>query len=313
MPVEEVSPGRYRWGNHGKVYRSRAAAERQGRAAYAAGYRGDALIQRAKHLKASPRAETRYVLDVMRILGAVHAAALHIVHRELRPSDLGANTPSIRHDVASYVRTDAGIPGARRRLGVLWEQMAPWVRNKVHAAFGRMSTEVRTSSADGSKLLGIRVAAVPGLERVIGDARDENVSLISNASRVFLDQVRDTLEDYEGQTPDKLAGALEDRVGVSSSRAQLIARDQTLKLNASVTRTRHEAAGVTRYRWSTSNDERVRPRHKELNGKTFAYDDPPDTGDGDTNNPGEDFQCRCVAIPLIPGLDDDASEDNDDA
>jgi hypothetical protein len=39
MPVQRV-PGGYRWGTQGKVYRTKAAAERQGRAAYASGYKG---------------------------------------------------------------------------------------------------------------------------------------------------------------------------------------------------------------------------------------------------------------------------------
>ena len=41
LPVRKVAGG-YRWGKHGKVYKSRAGAERQARAAYAHGYRGDA-------------------------------------------------------------------------------------------------------------------------------------------------------------------------------------------------------------------------------------------------------------------------------
>jgi hypothetical protein len=41
MPVRKVSGG-YRWGSSGKVYPTRAQAERQGRAAYASGYRGTA-------------------------------------------------------------------------------------------------------------------------------------------------------------------------------------------------------------------------------------------------------------------------------
>lgn len=38
MPVRRV-PGGYQWGQHGKVYPTYAQAERQGRAAYASGYR----------------------------------------------------------------------------------------------------------------------------------------------------------------------------------------------------------------------------------------------------------------------------------
>jgi hypothetical protein len=39
MPVRRVKGG-YRWGRHGRIYKTKAAAERQGRAAYASGYRG---------------------------------------------------------------------------------------------------------------------------------------------------------------------------------------------------------------------------------------------------------------------------------
>lgn len=42
MPVRKVRGG-YRWGKHGKVYKGKGArsrAARQGRAAYANGYRG---------------------------------------------------------------------------------------------------------------------------------------------------------------------------------------------------------------------------------------------------------------------------------
>jgi len=108
--------------------------------------------------------------------------------------------------------------------------------------------------------------------------------------------------------------ALEERVGVSASRAQLIAVDQTLKTNAQVMRARHEAAGVTQYRWSSSRDERVRKRHAELDGQVFSYDDPPETNDdGDTNNPGEDFRCRCIAVPFVDDLDEEAGPENAEA
>lgn len=39
MPVRKVSGG-YKWGSSGKVYPTRAGAERQARAAYASGYKG---------------------------------------------------------------------------------------------------------------------------------------------------------------------------------------------------------------------------------------------------------------------------------
>ena len=43
MPVHKVGKSSYQWGHHGKIYRGKSAkakAARQGRAAYASGYRG---------------------------------------------------------------------------------------------------------------------------------------------------------------------------------------------------------------------------------------------------------------------------------
>ena len=44
MPVHKAKDPRggkgWQWGSHGKVYPTKAQAERQGRAAYAAGYKG---------------------------------------------------------------------------------------------------------------------------------------------------------------------------------------------------------------------------------------------------------------------------------
>lgn len=39
MPVRKVAGG-YKWGSHGKVYKSKAKAARQGRAIYANNYKG---------------------------------------------------------------------------------------------------------------------------------------------------------------------------------------------------------------------------------------------------------------------------------
>ena len=73
---------------------------------------------------------------------------------------------------------------------------------------------------------------------------------------------------------EEVAKSIRDMGDVTRSRAELIARDQVLKLNAEVTQRRHEAAGITEFVWSTSRDERVRPDHKALEGKRYRYDDP---------------------------------------
>ena len=153
--------------------------------------------------------------------------------------------------------------------------------------------------------------AAAGVAAQVAVARENNLRLIEDAGRDYADDVRDVISDpaNEGLRADELRDQLLQRGSVSVSRATLIAVDQTLKLAGAVTQARQVAAGVSRYKWSTSLDERVRPTHAELEGQVFDWDDPPVTNDaGDTNAPGGDYRCRCVAIPLIEGLDEDATE-----
>ena len=45
MPIKRVRGG-YKWGERGKVYKTRADAERQARAAYASGYTGNKKVKK---------------------------------------------------------------------------------------------------------------------------------------------------------------------------------------------------------------------------------------------------------------------------
>jgi SPP1 gp7 family putative phage head morphogenesis protein len=130
--------------------------------------------------------------------------------------------------------------------------------------------------------------------------RNENIQLVEKAQRSYAQSVREIFEspDVNGLRVEELKDRLLARGSISESRAELIARDQTLKLNGAVTQIRQEGSGIESYTWSTSLDERVRDTHVELEGQVFAWSTPPPVG-----HPGQDFQCRCLAIPVIPELE----------
>lgn len=97
--------------------------------------------------------------------------------------------------------------------------------------------------------------------------------------------------------------ALLDRV--SRSRAMLLARTETAKAQAALTRARAEDLGLDWYVWRTSEDSRVRLSHRKMQGVIFRYDNPPspETLAGEKTvghyNAGEVFNCRCYAEPLL--------------
>lgn len=124
-----------------------------------------------------------------------------------------------------------------------------------------------------------------------------NVAFITSIPEHYLERVGQTVrENLEaGRRWEDIVPALEHDYGVTKSRAQLIARDQTSKLNASFNQARQQQIGIRKYRWSTSLDERVRPSHADKEGQEFDWDSPPP----DTGHPGDDVQCRCVALAVF--------------
>jgi SPP1 gp7 family putative phage head morphogenesis protein len=81
----------------------------------------------------------------------------------------------------------------------------------------------------------------------------------------------------EGSRFHSMTQSIQERFGITRRRAKLIARDQTSKLNASLTRLRQQELGVEEYIWQTAGDERVRPTHRAHDGKRFFWDNPPKT------------------------------------
>jgi SPP1 gp7 family putative phage head morphogenesis protein len=161
------------------------------------------------------------------------------------------------------------------------------------------------------RVLGINpLVAEPYLPAVMRQFIDENTNLIRSIGTEYFGKVQqDTYKfiqegvynkEYAKQISAEFSeefkrqyerGILKRRVTNADARARLIARDQISKYNGQLNQTRQTALGITKYRWVTVGDDRVRESHRSKNGKIFSWDSPP----SDTGHPGDDYQCRCVA------------------
>lgn len=132
---------------------------------------------------------------------------------------------------------------------------------------------------------------------------EQNLSLIKSIPQECLSEMQAITQAgfAEGRPITAISKDIQKAYSVSRSKALFIARDQTAKLNSEITQHQQRDAGVSRYVWSTSGDERVRESHAALDGKTFSWDEPPivDKKTGRRAHPGEDYQCRCVALPVF--------------
>lgn len=134
----------------------------------------------------------------------------------------------------------------------------------------------------------------------------DNVRLVKKLSTEAAEELRGIIVRAvrTGADLQSVQQQIEARIEVTQSRAALLARDQVGSLNAELTQLRHTNAGVTAYTWSTAGDERVRPGHRALDGTTQKYSEPPivDPRTGKRAHPGEDINCRCVAVPEMAEL-----------
>lgn len=250
------------------------------------------------------RAERRYIISMRGLFRGIHNAYDDYLQRTIEETAAKGDA----------MKGPGGKPTGKPKQDVakLEAKMRSQIAGKVKPIFNVMANEVMRASNAINRTIFLVKPADTGIDKILADLQDVNVKLVEDANRSYSKQVRDIFTDPDnfGASPDTLKRKLLDRGGVSESRAELIARDQTLKTNAAINGARQTAAGVSRYIWSTSLDERVRgnpdgawpdadPSHYELEGKIFSWDDPPEPG-----HPGEDYQCRCIALPYIESLAD---------
>lgn len=162
----------------------------------------------------------------------------------------------------------------------------------------------------------------PWVEKTLQDWAQNQVSLITKATDDMRDAVARRVRD--GVKHGKINREIESQImqdlpGISKRRAQIIARDQASKLNASLSEGRMKDAGLETYIWETAYDERVRglpggkypkalPSHWAMQGKICRWDDPTvyrnAKGEWEKRpancpytTPGTEILCRCVALP----------------
>lgn len=155
-----------------------------------------------------------------------------------------------------------------------------------------------------AQLLEVQPRLMPAATEALAQDYNKNLKLyVKDFSRQSIRSLREAVEDnaLQGFRFDKLTETVRHRYGVTANKARFLARQETGLFMAKYRKQRFSQAGVRKYRWSTAHDERVRDSHKHLDGKVFAYDQPPitDRSTGDRNNPGEDFNCRCLDIPIL--------------
>ena len=161
------------------------------------------------------------------------------------------------------------------------------------------------------------------LEDFVSMQINKNVSLVKSIPDEFFKQIE--AEIYNGVSNGATYGSIAKRIsgikdissvfGKLSNRTKFIARNEVENINAALVKKRSEKVGLKKFIWQTSRDERVRGNpagtypnakcsHYKLDGEVFTWANGAKCGGKDIY-PGSDFNCRCVAINIIEGINDE--------
>ena len=136
-------------------------------------------------------------------------------------------------------------------------------------------------------------------------------TVLENMVRGTVQQVSDLILDgfRNGKNYGELMEEIQKTYSDAKGNMETLSADQVSTLNSQLTREEHRDAGVQYYIWKSRRDNRVRQSHRAFDGKIYKWDSPPSGWyqtksrglvlTGRRCHPGEDYGCRCCAIPVF--------------
>jgi uncharacterized protein with gpF-like domain len=211
------------------------------------------------------------------------------------------------------------IIATMRELGKRWQsnfdEIAPDVAGQWGARAEAHTTQRMTQLLDQAGWT-VEFRVSPQVQAVMNAAITENVGLIRSIASQHLTRVEgvvmravQTGNDIHGLTKE-----LHETFDIPKKRATLIARDQTFKLNAVITKARQTQAGIKRAIWLHSNittPGHFRPEHLAFSrgqhvpgahGPIYVVEQGAFL-EGQWVWPGTAVNCRCSSRPLLEGFE----------
>lgn len=260
--------------------------------------------RRPRGVDSSTQSEISYRAQLRRIITEIRKDINSTLLPELRKQQANFADGYIADNFFSFIQSI--IERNRRRwTGPEFESLA----TQLAGDFIRQTNEINGRRIQ-EDLRGFGINFIdPDVRDYLDIAIQDNVRLIQSIPDRYLSQVEQIVATNvrSGNRAAVIQRALSAQFGAAQKRAALIARDQTAKINGDLSARRQRAAGFTHFRWVTSRDQRVRNRHDSLANRNtkygkgiYRFDSPPLSDSGQPILPGQDYQCRCIAQPVLP-------------
>ena len=230
---------------------------------------------------------------------------------------------AVKKDVLEYLKSNQEsytLDGIGDQLGLIFGLLNARFSGNIAASFAMTTATnmVNSTAKSNRQKFGKSIAratgvdptsvmASEGLEDFVKLQINTNIDLINNLSEDYLKQIKVIVNNgvASGARYSTIEKQILGKVGTANSklanRIKTIATNEIQTINAQMSLRRSENLGIKQGIYRTSEDEVVRPCHKELNGFQYALN----KGAWSVTcqkyiQPGiTDINCRCTYSPVI--------------
>lgn len=261
-------------------------------------------------IRASAALKKAYYRKLMKLIGDMDASVKWWLEAEYRKQEAEIINPSVSVADIDILAADSATGEINAALQTLFSR---WSKNFDKAARDIAAWFVQESGKHSNRNLqkilidaGFTVKLkLTAAQRVKLEALVlENVNLIKSIPQKYFTELTSvTLESItRGRDLGYLRQEIEKRYGVAKDRAVLIARDQNNKATSIITHAKYEELGITKAVWKHNSGAKT-PRASHLAADDKVYDIQKGMFiNGKHIFPGEEINCGCTSVPIIPGL-----------
>lgn len=242
--------------------------------------------------------ELEYKRKLEKLIDAMHASVKFQLLRAYRN-----NSPEMAQDASPSVI----LQGVMRKLAAIWLKRfadSAEILGKHFAKSFKDQTDVSLKTALKEAGFTVKFDNTLAMNDVVQSTIDQQVLLIKSIPEKYLHDVRLLVDQsvQRGRDIGTLADTLQKKYNLTRYRATFIARNQNNVASAMMERVRCKDMGITEAIWKHSGSGRnPRQSHVAYSGKTYNINEGA-LIDGDRIFPGELYNCRCQARPIIPGI-----------
>lgn len=253
-------------------------------------------VKTVRPIHANRGIERRYKLKLRQLIDEMAASVEYWLRAEYRKAP-----PRMAQDATPSQQIAKTLRELAERWIAKFDDYAPHIAEAyLTSMFKASDSAFRMALKDAGWAVEFKMT--PTVRDAFQASLAENVGLIKSIPEQYLTQVEGAvMRSYgAGRDLEAMVKDLRELYPKAAHRAELIARDQSNKANATINRARQMELGITEAIWMHSHAGKTpRPDHVAANGKRYKIAE----GcliSGEYILPGQEVNCRCTSRAVLP-------------